>query len=624
MASVWDKLEAARLAREVSGPTLQALPENPLQRWMRRGAQSLADALFDPGGSVNQQVAEGFQTLGGMLSPVDPDTGMPNADFGSKAVVPLAVKLGRRTAVAERAKRGTPVIERLASTPEGEEHVRLVKEMGFEDTLRPKYETPGPRGSEIDRLVEGRDSLYHATRQDLARDIVESKQIGTPGVYSNKPKKVEKEVVNVLEFNAPLKYEYKPSQQGVSLGRINKIKTTIPSDVIFELNRRKMREAGVPTRPYVERGFEKMKNPNGPTPTYGQGPNIGFEFEERTYSQAIPLDREGMVRRAYLNLDRIKGRSPEELRKTVDSLLKVTDDIRPYHTPLHGSYSLHRQLPSNLMTRSGAQELPRVKSFEDLQDVLTGLMPVKVQAKEGGRKVLKRAKPVGNLPPSQPIQEKASVPQVSLQNEEFDPQNFAIPEAKSYLEELETKGVAPVDDEDLPFDTWTQIVHQTLDPKNPVQYPNSKKVVLKDIVNQVTDDLVEGMYLDSSLEGLIPKGASINNYPDFHTTEFLDAIENNLVNAPSFIDISSGLKEIGKAKQALQNKQIEVGLGTHNLWKEGDTNDLTTINPADLGGMTPSQAKAYISNYTGLPEGKDLNDLFKSLMDQFIKGVGGN
>lgn len=525
------------------GPALQAPRESPMRRWIRKGATAAADALTTPGSASNQQFAEGFETIGELLAPSDPESGLPNVDFGSKAVVPLAVKLNRRRAIQKTAEALAPgaVIERAASTPKGEEHIKFLKDVHFEDLTFPKYETPGA-AAPIDRKVTSRDSYFHATRFSTVPDIVASRQIGKLGQFGKKPKKTEKtldyfsatdaqkvweklgepnmtfipfthshsyqkfvdtakELGYVVKKDYPADAHYsfwKPAgvestTAGVSLGRVNKIKSTIPRDVVFELDRGAMRRAGVPTRPYVESGFEKMKkpsyNPNyapaivsaknspdsfvenfkkivanslshewdtvkvvhpilydenlssaekvneltnlfekepghflnnfqGKVDLYGgpdsgyditvkvsgpklpkpsSHPSAGFEYEERTFKQGIPL--KGTVRRAFVNLDEIKNRgfSEEELRRNIEPLFSLTDDVRGYRTPGHGSTELHRILPSHVLTEGSRYALPRAKNFDDFKDILSGTLSTFKQSKDpvSGRKILEKSKSVG-------------------------------------------------------------------------------------------------------------------------------------------------------------------------------------------------------------------------------------
>lgn len=68
MASIWDQLEALRLSNEVSGPTMRATPENPLQRWMRQKSVALADAIGGENTLASRQIEEGLTGLGAVLA----------------------------------------------------------------------------------------------------------------------------------------------------------------------------------------------------------------------------------------------------------------------------------------------------------------------------------------------------------------------------------------------------------------------------------------------------------------------------------------------------------------------------------------------------------------------------
>lgn len=68
MPSIWDKLEAQRLSTEVSGPTMRATPENPMQRWIRQGAIRLADAVGGANTQASRTIEEGLTGVGDVLA----------------------------------------------------------------------------------------------------------------------------------------------------------------------------------------------------------------------------------------------------------------------------------------------------------------------------------------------------------------------------------------------------------------------------------------------------------------------------------------------------------------------------------------------------------------------------
>ncbi len=471
-----------------------------------RLSQKFGDAMSPPSktGEVSQRnldYSEGARTFLDAISPMDAKTGGINLDPGSShAVVPFVMKAQRRVKIASKleeiASKARPIITERPLHQSSPSIERLLTEQygPMQGPSVPKVKITSPDPYSVNSRITGRDVDFHTTRLEYASEMLDGGNIGryaderntrrsgtkykypkpteepfkslsynnaTPGEvydaylkegYTPTYKQLTKDSFlksynsgNTRYIDIPdlFQKEYKvPTTGGVSTMRQPKIKSSLPSDVIFSLKNDELR--GVPRRGYAESGYPKMLQPQniglmsdtkllgmvsddevktynalkkeanwlsqGPDETNGYDaaiekldkfksdlvhkyipekankPNTGYEFENRTFQQNIPLNKKtaGPI---YVNLDKLRERpaSPQNAYYVQNILNKAKEFEQPVigfnandWSKTQGSVNRMKML-----TRMGLETGKLGKPINSLEDVFGSLYNDLQAAKPG-------------------------------------------------------------------------------------------------------------------------------------------------------------------------------------------------------------------------------------------------
>lgn len=230
------------------------------------------------------------------------------------AVVPRTVKLSRA--------RGGFLEGKLSNKPE------VVA--GLRRALR-ENSSYGPEANDVHRLINARDSVFHAT--DLE---------GFKGILK------QGEIVSTLWQPISGKKTHPGPNLGVSVSRVPRISPKASKAITFVIDRRKMPKS----RPLAERGYRKTNNEKS---TFYGSHNPVFEFENRTYNKPIPLSA---VKGILIDKSAFQSEYRSGSINSVHDILDIYDEIKSlttqYNIPI-------RFLPSGRSQhsyRAGLRKLP--------------------------------------------------------------------------------------------------------------------------------------------------------------------------------------------------------------------------------------------------------------------------